>query len=146
MENKRSYGEANDRNLKLLIALLRTAQRVTNRSARVFGAGGLTVAQFSALEALYHKGEMTVRDLTRSVLSTTGNMTVVVANLEKEKLLARKPNPGDGRSSLLSVTGKGARLVERIFPGHLRDLARCFGALSSGEKDALAAALRKIGG
>lgn len=118
---------------------------VHKRSAEIFLKGGLTTSQFSALEALYHRGSMSVKQLIESVLSTGGNMTVVINNLEKEKLILRQINPQDKRSSLLSITDKGKKRIEEIFPQHLMDLEEAFESLSQEEKELLTALLKKIG-
>lgn len=145
MKNKVSYGEQNDQNLKLLIALSRTTQAVHKRSAEIFNKGGLTTSQFSVLEALYHKGSMSINELIKTVLSTGGNMTVVINNLEKLRLVSRCINPEDKRSSLIAITDQGKSKVEEIFPQHLSDLENCFQTLSKDEKDYLVSLLKKIG-
>jgi DNA-binding MarR family transcriptional regulator len=40
--------------------------------------------------------------------------TRLIANLEAEGLVARTPDPLDGRSSLISVTPEGAALLEQV--------------------------------
>lgn len=145
MKKKISYGELNNANLKVMIALSRTTQAVHKRSAEIFNQGGLTTSQFSVLEALYHKGSMSINEIIQSVLSTGGNMTVVINNLEKEKLISRSINPEDKRSSLISITDKGKIKIEEIFPRHLKDLNECFQGLSKEEKDLVISLLRKIG-
>lgn len=144
-DNKKSYGTQNDQNLKLLIALTRTNQAVHRRSAELFSKEGLTNSQFSVLEALYHKGSMTINQLIQTVLSTGGNMTVVIHNLEKDKLVSRCTNPEDKRSSLISITDEGKKKVEEVFPVHLRDLEKCFASLSSEQKNGLISLLKKLG-
>lgn len=145
MENKkRNYGELNNLNLKLLIALTRATQMVHKRSSKIFGDGGLTTAQFSVLETLYHKGSMSINQIIQTVLSTGGNMTVVVNNLEKENLVTRYTNPEDKRSSVITITEKGKQKVEEIFPNHLIDLEEHFSKLTSEEKSLLIKTLKKI--
>ncbi|NTW72978.1 MAG: MarR family transcriptional regulator [Eubacteriaceae bacterium] len=139
-----SYGELNNQNLKVLIALSRATKGVHKRSAKIFNKGGLTTAQFSVLEALYHKGSMTINQIIESVLSTGGNMTVIINNLEKEALVTRCSNPEDRRSSLVEITEKGSEYIRKIFPEHLKDLAECFEALASEEKMLLIRLLKKI--
>lgn len=131
-------------NRKLLIALSRATQKVHHHSAAGFQTGGLTVAQFGVLDTLYHKGSMTVRGLIRSLLSTGGNMTVVISNLEKAGLVTRSSNPEDGRSQLISITQPGMQKVEQIFPRALSDLEESFHILSEEEKRTLLGLLKKV--
>ncbi|KAF0092553.1 MAG: MarR family transcriptional regulator [Fusobacteria bacterium] len=143
-KNIKSYGIENDQNLKLLIALTRTTQAVHKRSGNIFEQGGLTTAQFSVLEALYHKGEMTISEIMKTILSTPGNMTVVIKNLEKEKHITKKENPEDKRATLIRITEKGNKLIENIFPKHIKDLEDCFSTLSSEEKENIIKLLKKL--
>lgn len=141
---KKSYGIVNDQNLKLLIALSRTTQAIHKRSGNIFEQGGLTTAQFSVLETLYHKGEMTISQATKKILSTPGNMTVVIKNLEKEKLISRIENPDDKRAKIIKITEKGNNLIENIFPKHIQDLEDSFSTLSSDEKENIIILLKEI--
>ncbi len=146
MKNKKiSYGEKNDLNLKLLITLSRTTQTVHRRSAEIFMKGGLTTSQFAVLEALYHKGSMSINEIIESILSSAGNMTVVINNLEKEQLISRCVNPTDKRSSLISITDTGKEKVEEIFPNHVNDLEIYFKELSTDEKEQIVKILKKLG-
>ena len=139
------YGKSNTINLHLLIALSRTTKKIHNRSASIFYSRGLTPAQFGVLDALYHKGSLSINQITQLILSTSGNMTVVINNMEKHGWITRCAHPGDRRSTVVSLTEAGKRLFEAIFPEHLEDLAVCFSVLTEEEKDTLMSLLRKVG-
>ncbi|OOM74216.1 HTH-type transcriptional regulator MhqR [Clostridium puniceum] len=141
---KITYGSINNSNLKVLIRLSRTTQGLHRRSGAIFGQKGLTTSQFSVLEILYHKGDLTINEIIENILSTSGNITVVIKNLEKECLVVRYGNPNDKRSSLISITEKGREKVEEIFPIHLKDLEESLINLSEEEKQVLTSILRKI--
>ena len=143
--NKKSYGDSNDLNLKFSITMSRATQAVHKKSATLFSKGGLTTAQFAVLETLYHKGDLTINEIIKSILSTSGNITVVICNLEKEQLVERYANPEDKRSCLILITEKGKKKVEEIFPEHLKDLEYSFEDLSVEEKQLLIALFKKIG-
>ena len=143
--DKELYGHMNHLNLRVLIALSRTNKRVLKRSAAIFNAGGLTTAQFAVLDVLYHKGSLSINQITQSVLSTGGNMTVVINNMEKLKLISRCIDPEDKRSNLISITDEGRRRFEVIFPNHLKDLEKFFSPLTDEEKNSLLNLLKKIG-
>ncbi len=142
---KHIYGKLNNLNLRLLIALSRANKRVIKRSSAIFLAGGLTTAQFAVLDALYHKGSLCINQITQSILSTGGNMTVVINNMEKLKLISRCIDPEDKRSNLISITQEGRQKFEEIFPSHLKDLEKCFSVLTEEEKHNLISLLKKIG-
>jgi len=144
MKNKKHYGEENDLNLKVVIGVSRANQAIQKQSAVTFKEGGLTTAQFAVLEALYHKGTLTIQEIINSILSTGGNMTVVICNLEKEKLIERHVNPEDRRSSLIEITQKGKKIIEEIFPDHLQSLKEEFKVLTTEEKQVLITILKKL--
>lgn len=144
MKNKISYGKQNDSNLKAFIGLSRTTQGLHKRAGGIFSKGGLTSSQFAVLEALYHKGDLTIQEIIDSILSSSGNMTVVVNNLEKDKMIERYVNPKDKRSSVISITEKGKQKIEEIFPIHLIDLEKSFEAITEEEKEILIKILKNI--
>lgn len=139
------YGKSNTINLHLLIALSRTTKKIHNRSASIFFTRGLTTAQFGVLDALYHKGSLSINQITQLILSTGGNMTVVINNMEKHGWITRCAHPGDKRCTVVSITEDGKRLFEAIFPEHLQDLEFCFSVLTEEEKETLMSLLRKVG-
>lgn len=143
--NKVSYGNSNDLNLKVLVSLSRATQALHKRATNIFNEGGLTTSQFAVLETLYHKGDLTINEIIKKVLSTSGNITVVINNLEKQQLVKRYTNPEDKRSYSISITEKGREKVAEIFPKHVEDLKDNLQVLSDDEKELLIELLKKIG-
>ncbi|WP_432664694.1 MarR family transcriptional regulator [Wukongibacter baidiensis] len=143
---KKSYGKIDDLNLKLVIALSRSTQSLHRRGLKVVKEGGLTSSQFGVLEVLYHKGDLRISEIIEKTLSTGGNMTVVIDNLEKEKLIKRYRDPKDRRATLISITESGKELMDVIFPKHVDDLREIFGVLSNEEKEILFVLLKKLSG
>lgn len=147
MNNKKStYGEVEDLNLKTLIALSRCTQSVHKREYRTIKEGGLTVSQFAVLEILYHKGDLRVCEIIDKILSTGGNMTVVIDNLVKENLVRRCIDPKDRRVNVISITEEGRKLISGIFPKHLENTNEIFNVLTSEEKKNLISLLKKLSG
>lgn len=147
MSNEKvSYGELSDLNLKALIALSRTAQSVQKREQRTIKEGGVTVSQFAVLEILYHKGDLRICEIIERILSTGGNMTVVIDNLVKEDLVRRCIDPKDRRVNLISITEKGRKLIDGIFPKHLENINEIFSVLTVEEKQDLITLLKKLSG
>jgi DNA-binding MarR family transcriptional regulator len=143
-KNRVLYGKLNDSNLKVIISLSRVTQALHKRAGKIFNQGGLTISQFAVLEVLYHKGELTINEIIENILSTSGNMTVVINNLEKDSLIVRHINPVDKRSCLISITEKGKKKIEEIFPNHLKDLEMSFQNLTEEEKQTLIKIVKKI--
>ncbi|WP_346931293.1 MarR family transcriptional regulator [Clostridium sp.] len=141
---KNTYGELNDLNLKALIALSRCTQNVHKREYKTIKEGGLTVSQFAVLEVLYHKGDLRVCEIIDKILSTGGNMTVVIDNLVKENLVKRCIDPKDRRVNLISITEEGRNLISEIFPKHLENINEIFSVLTAEEKKNLISLLKKL--
>ncbi|MBZ9685470.1 MarR family transcriptional regulator [Clostridium estertheticum] len=145
-KEKNTYGELVDLNLKALIALSRCTQNVHKREYKTIKEGGLTVSQFAVLEILYHKGDLKVCEIIDKILSTGGNMTVVIDNLVKVNLVMRCTDPKDRRVNLISITEEGKSLMSDIFPKHLENINEIFSYLTSDEKKNLISLLKKLSG
>lgn len=105
---------------------------------------GLTPAQFTALEALYHKGELTIQQIIDAVLGSSGNMTVVIRNLEQQGLVQRLTNPMDRRSFLIGITDAGRALMDAVFPVHMQLLGEALTPISEDEKAVVINILKKL--
>lgn len=145
-KEKITYNELDNLNLKTLIALSRSTQLVHKREYKTIKQGGLTVSQFAVLEVLYHKGDLRISEIIDKILSTGGNMTVVIDNLVKEDLVMRYSDPDDRRVNLISITDKGRNLMDEIFPKHLENINEIFSVLTIGEKELFIRLLKKLSG
>ncbi|MEM8839643.1 MAG: MarR family transcriptional regulator [Pseudomonadota bacterium] len=75
---------------------------------------GLHVSHFSVVNHLVRLGDgKTPLELARAFQVTKANMTNTVARLEERGLVATSPNPVDGRSKLVHLTGEGRAFRER---------------------------------
>jgi len=145
-KEKSTYGEVVDLNLKALIALSRCTHDVHKKEYKTIKEGGLTVSQFAVLEILYHKGDLRISEIIEKILSTGGNMTVVIDNLAKVNLVKRCTDPKDRRVNLISITDEGRSLISDIFPKHIENINGIFSNLTSEEKINLISLLKKLSG
>ena len=141
-----TYSPLDQLNLRLIIGLYRTHSRINRSTLRLLSSYNLTIAQFGVLESLYHLGPMRIGDIIDKTLSTSGNMTVVIKNLEKDGWINRCTDPEDKRAFLVTITDKGTDLIATIFPEHIKDLARLLAGLSEGEKKEFLALMKKLNG
>jgi len=147
MEKKtHAYGEVNDVNLKLVIAIHRTMQKDEKALNEQLSKYGLTTAQFGVLEALYHKGPLRICEIIEKTLSTSGNMTVVIKNLQKSEHIVKERDAEDGRAFMVKLTEKGHSIIAELFPEHLDVLADGFSNLEVAEKRELLMLLKKLNG
>lgn len=131
-------------NGKLIIALSRSMQKIHRKSDLLFHQNGLTMTQFAVLEALLNKGDLTIGGLIEAVLSTSGNMTVVIRNLEKLGYVHRMENPQDKRSFLISLTETGRLLIEGMFSEHMVLVEESLSPLADNEKETIISILKKL--
>jgi DNA-binding MarR family transcriptional regulator len=146
MKHSPSYSEQDELNLKVLIALVRGVQSVRRQEMQTVREGKLTLAQFGVLEYLYHRGDARIKDIMERMLSTGGNMTVVIENLEKEGFISRYSDPHDKRARLISLTHRGEALMEDLFPRHVQNISGIFSILQEEEKKQLILFMKKLTG
>lgn len=103
------------RALNTYTKLVRAAESVTNRVHRVLAEPALTVSQFGVLEALLHKGPLCQKDIAAKILKSTGNITLVVDNLEKHGLVRRVRDMADRRFFTIHLTETGEALAAKVF-------------------------------
>lgn len=131
-------------NGKIIIALSRSLQAIHQKSETLFRQRNLTMAQFTVLEALLHKGDLSIQALIDSVLSSSGNMTVVLRNLERRGWVARTKNPSDNRSYLICLTKTGRELILELFPKHMELVEESLAPLDEKEKETVIEILKKL--
>jgi len=106
---------------------------------------GLCLTDFAALEALLHKGPLTISQIQEKVRLASGSMTAAVDRLEKLGLIIRTASPSDRRARVLELTPEGKRLAASCFEQHAKDLEALMAALSEKEMEQLYGSLKKLG-
>lgn len=133
-----------DTELKILIGLHRICNETDRRTSQLAAGYGLSLGQFAVLEVLYHKGDLSVGEVQRKILSSSGTMPVIVRNLEKRGLLTKSPDGEDRRRNILHITEEGRKLIAEIFPLNKELILESLSPLSREEKDALLKLLKKL--
>ena len=133
------------RALRTYVKLMRAAESVTARTHRHLSSTGLTISQFAVLEALYQLGPLSQREIGQKILRSSGNITMVIDNLEKTELARRERNEADRRFFIVHLTDKGYNLINKIFPPHAAVIAENLGALTAAEQDTLGRLCKKLG-
>src|SRR6266446_3233359 len=72
---------------------------------------GLCLTDFAALEALLHKGPLTITEIQDKVRLGSGSMTAAVDRLEKLEVIIRTSSPSDRCARVVELTAKGKRLA-----------------------------------
>lgn len=131
--------------LDVYIKLSRAAEAVTARINHHLYDKNLTISQFGVLEAIYHLGPMQQNHLAEKILKSTGNMTLVINNLEKRGLVERQRDREDRRCIIVHLTETGCDLMSSILPHHVTTVVKEIGILTLEEQAQLAALCRKLG-
>jgi DNA-binding MarR family transcriptional regulator len=74
-------------------------------------ADGMSVARLSVLGQLHRHGALTPSELARRERVKLQSLTRLLADLEADGWLLRKPHSTDARQSVLSLTKLGARML-----------------------------------
>ncbi len=106
---------------------------------------GLCLTDFAALEALLHKGPLSISAIQDKVLLASGSMTAAVDRLAKRGLGVRKSTSTDRRARIVELTREGKQVAARFFEKHARDLEALISVLSAKEKKQMYESLKKLG-
>ncbi len=130
--------------LRLWITLARAFSVVERAAARDAARHGLTLAEFGVLEALHHLGPMSLGELQRKILVSSGGITWLVDALERRGLLVREVSHADRRVRIAALTDDGHDLMRRIFPEHRTAVRDAVSGLTREEQRQAAELLGKL--
>ena len=113
--------------------------------ASAYTESGLTTSQFGTLETLYHLGPMCQTEIGKKILRSSGNITLVIDNLEKRGLVRREREEGDRRRVSVHLTPEGRELIAKVFPEHVTLITSAMSVLTPEEQADLARLCKKLG-
>ncbi len=114
---------------RLWLVIAKSYRVLSLLAERSIANTGLCLTDFAALEALLHKGPLTISEI----------------RLEKLGLVVRKSSPNDRRARIVELTARGERLAASSFERHAKDLEALMSALSEKETEQLHGSLKKLG-
>jgi MarR family 2-MHQ and catechol resistance regulon transcriptional repressor len=130
---------------RLWLVLARCHRALNQIAERSIAETGLGLTDFAVLEALLHKGPLTIMEIHGKVPLALGSMTAAVDRLEKKALIIRTAAHDDRRAKLLKLTPEGRRVVEKAFSRHAAELESAMAVLNHSEKRELHGLLKKLG-
>jgi len=120
----------------------RLALVVGRLNRRLRGAGGgLSHGLLSALATVSKDGPMRLAELAQIEQVSAPSTTRLVAELEAQGLVSRRPDPIDGRAVLISATPQGSDTVTRARSARGAMVQELFEQLSADDIAAIEAAL-----
>jgi len=136
---------AENLSLKAFVITMKASKALEELTKKDIKKHGMRASDFAILEALYHKGRQTIREISESVLISTGSITYVIDKLEKKELLIRTNCPDDRRAVYLEITAKGKQMMDEIFPKHQQVIEEVFQGISENDKETVIEVLKKVG-
>jgi len=98
---------------------------------------GLNAPRLSALSVIVFGGPITLGDLAAAEQVRPPTMTRIVNALEEKGLVTKKQNTNDGRSTLLSATPTGKKLLMEGRARRVQTLAKQIAALNRKQRATL---------
>ncbi len=106
--------------LKLWLRLLAcTTQVEAEIRRRLRERFGISLARFDYMSQLFRfRDGLKMRELSRFLMVTGGNVTALTDELEADGLVSRESNPDDRRAWIVRLTAKGRRSFEAMAQEH----------------------------
>ncbi len=145
MRTNQQYGPKAEMALGLWVKLARAYSTLNKETAHDIAGYGVTTPQFGVLECLGHLGPLPMGELSRKLLVSGGNTTVVVQNLIRQGYVERSRAKNDRRTIVVKLTPKGMAWFREVFPKHAEFIVRLTSHLDEKEQRILGDLLRKLG-
>ncbi|MFB7333483.1 MarR family transcriptional regulator [Streptomyces adustus] len=111
--------------------------RLNRRLRQERGDSGLSANQLGVLGHLHRHGDATPGEVAAGERQRPQSLTRVFAELEADGLIARRPDTGDRRQSVLTLTPSGREALERDMAERDAWLAGALGTLGETEREVL---------
>lgn len=133
-----------DLDFELIKAFKKANNQILKQESELVKEYNLTAPQYNVLETLYKKGSMCINDLIERLFSTSGNMTVIIKNLEKLGYITKECNENDRRVCNITLTKEGKDLIDSIYPKRKKQVRDFASTLSDSELNDLMNLLYKF--
>lgn len=125
----------------------RVARVMGDRMEAEYQRYGIGRGEFDVLGTLRRSGApctLSPRELSATLMLTTGGMTGRLDKLERAGLLVRSPDPHDRRGLRVTLTDRGVEVADAALVAGLAVQNEALAALAPEEGDQLAALLRRL--
>jgi MarR family transcriptional regulator, 2-MHQ and catechol-resistance regulon repressor len=131
--------------LKTITILFRATNTLSNDIQHQVNEMGLSLSSFMALEALYHKGPMSVASLQTKVLIANSSLSYVIEQLAQKGYINIVSDTSDKRKRVCSLTTSGQTLMSDVYEKHVQTQRQRLDRLMPHEELLLQHLLKKIG-
>ena len=132
------------KSMAVYISMSRVINTLRRENNKLILKHNLTLGQFAVMEALYSKGRLSTGEVMEKILTTSGNIPVIVKNLEKDGFITREQDESDKRRFILDLTDKGKDLMDEIVPENLKFMDELISLWDDDEKEELIILMNKF--
>jgi DNA-binding MarR family transcriptional regulator len=113
---QRTYKSDLSTDEKVLMAIVRAAEFFKRSHSNVFKNFGLSFPQYNVLRVLEasKNGQNKISDVSRIMLVPGANITGIAKRLAKDGFIVKKSDPRDDRVTILEITPKGKKALQKI--------------------------------
>ena len=129
----------------LWVVLARAYRSMAAFVEHSIAARDIGLSDFMILEALLHRGPLTMSELCEAALITNASMTAAIDRLEERAFVERVADKQDRRVRRVQLTAQGTALIKRLYARHERDLDEVMSAVLPAERAELRRGLKAIG-
>jgi DNA-binding MarR family transcriptional regulator len=133
--------------IALIGRVMRASRLLQLEVERSLASFDLTISEFNTLNALRRAGppyRLSPKEVGVSLLFSSGGLTKLLERLESRGLVAREPDPNDGRGVLVSLTPAGMDLQEGAMRAHQVNEEELLTPLTSAQREQLNSILREL--
>ena len=136
-----------NKNEEFVYNIARTYLLLTKEFLDFYKKFKLTPAKFNALVLIEHLGKeegVSQVEISEKLIVSGANITGLIDRLEKDKLVKRIPDIKDRRLNRIKITKKGKKLIEKIWPLHIKKTNSLIKYISNNRKNEVIRCLTEI--
>ncbi|WP_170335906.1 homoprotocatechuate degradation operon regulator HpaR [Ruegeria arenilitoris] len=103
----------------LPIALLRAREKLMGPIRQILADAGVTEQQWRVLRVLDEEGPQEPTRIANRACLLLPSLTRILQKLEEKGLIARRPDPQDGRRQIVEITREGLQIIKDNLPASL---------------------------
>jgi MarR family 2-MHQ and catechol resistance regulon transcriptional repressor len=131
---------------KLLLGIVRAAERLKREQGSVFKEYGITFSQYNVLRVLHSNGkaEITTSNVSKQLLVSRASISSLLKRLERQGYISRTRDINDERVIKLKITKKGISVIDGIAKKKNESLNKIMGSFTDSEIRATLRILMRI--
>ncbi len=142
---KKRVAAAEQSAASLWLVMMKAYRSMQTYVERTLVSMEIGLSDFMILEALLHKGPMSMSQLGEKVLLASPSMTAAVDRLERLHFVSRCSAAEDRRVRTVGLTPEGRKVIRKIYAQHERDLEDVMADICPEQRASVRAALKSIG-